>query len=47
MPHSPQMTISNLPRLVLQMSLCQRLEQVEWYGRGPIENYWDRKDAAF
>ena len=37
----------NLPRLALQMSLCQRLEQVEWYGRGPIENYWDRKDAAF
>lgn len=23
------------------------LEQVEWYGRGPIENYWDRKNAAY
>ncbi len=23
------------------------LINVEWYGRGPVENYWDRKAAAF
>ena len=37
----------NLPRLGLRVALNPRLEQVEWYGRGPIENYWDRKNAAY
>lgn len=37
----------NLPRLGLQVLLNPTLEQVEWYGRGPIENYWDRKNAAY
>lgn len=37
----------NLPRLGLQIALNPSLEQVEWYGRGPIENYWDRKNAAY
>lgn len=37
----------NLPRLSLQASLNPALEQVEWYGRGPQENYWDRKNAAY
>lgn len=34
-------------RLGLQSMLMFTLENVEWYGRGPIENYPDRKDAAF
>ena len=34
-------------RLGLQASLSSTLENVEWLGRGPIENYPDRKDAAF
>ncbi len=34
-------------RLGLQASLSSALEHVEWLGRGPIENYPDRKDAAF
>ena len=29
------------------MSIPQELNQVKWYGRGPQENYWDRKTAAF
>ncbi|MBQ7181977.1 MAG: DUF4981 domain-containing protein [Bacteroidaceae bacterium] len=33
-------------RLGLQMSLSERLERVEWMGRGPMENYPDRLDAA-
>ena len=37
----------NLPRLALQTMLAPGLEQVEWYGRGPMENYRDRNDAAF
>lgn len=37
----------NLPRLALQTLLTPGLEQVTWYGRGPMENYRDRNDAAF
>lgn len=37
----------NLPRLSLQMLLNPELERVSWYGRGPMENYRDRRNAAF
>jgi len=37
----------NLPRLGLQASLNPSLENITWYGHGPIECYWDRKDAAY
>lgn len=37
----------NLPRLALQASLNPALENVTWFGRGPMENYQDRKNAAF
>ena len=37
----------NLPRLSLQAFFNPSLEQLEWYGRGPIENYRDRKNAAY
>ncbi len=36
-----------LPRIGLQMSLTPGLEQVKWLGRGPMENYTDRKDCAY
>ncbi len=36
-----------LPRLGLQLLLDPAYEQVRWHGRGPMENYRDRKDAAF
>ena len=35
-----------LPRLGLQFALPAACDQVEWYGRGPQENYWDRHTAA-
>ena len=35
-----------LPRLGLQWVLPAKLDQIEWYGRGPQENYWDRHTAA-
>lgn len=35
-----------LPRLGLQMFLAPGMERVEWYGRGPGENYPDRKNAT-
>lgn len=34
-------------RLGLQVALTPNLEQISWYGRGPIENYPDRKNAAY
>ena len=36
-----------LPRLGLRLFLNPDFEEVQWYGRGPMENYPDRKDAAF
>lgn len=35
-----------LPRLGVVATLVPRLKRVEWFGRGPFENYPDRKDAA-
>ena len=37
----------SLPRIGLRMLLNPAFERLSWYGRGPMENYWDRKDAAF
>jgi len=36
-----------LPKFGMQMILPGSYDQMEWYGRGPHENYWDRKDAEF
>jgi beta-galactosidase len=36
----------NIPRLGVKMLLQSGLENVEWYGRGPHENYSDRKESA-
>lgn len=35
-----------LPRIGYQFALNSDKDQVTWYGRGPFENYWDRKDAS-
>ncbi len=36
-----------LPRLGLSLILDERLEQMEYYGRGPFENYIDRCTGSF
>jgi beta-galactosidase len=36
----------DIPRLGLRMGLNPGLENVKWYGRGPHENYSDRKESA-
>lgn len=43
--HTP--SDANLPRLGLTMMLSPELDNLTWFGRGPIENYRDRKNAAF
>jgi beta-galactosidase len=35
-----------LPRIGLELALSDELEQIAWYGRGPHENYVDRKRGA-
>ena len=37
----------HVPRLSLRMLLDPAFERLSWYGRGPMENYQDRKDCAF
>ena len=36
-----------LPRLGLRWHIHPAYERVQWYGRGPMENYPDRRAAAF
>ena len=36
-----------MPRIGLRMLLNPAFERLSWYGRGPMENYQDRKDCAF
>lgn len=38
--------LPDLPRLGIAMALNPRLENYRWYGRGPHENYPDRKSSA-
>lgn len=35
-----------LPRFGMRMRLPKELDQISWFGRGPWENYWDRKTSA-
>ncbi|MGB0371542.1 MAG: glycoside hydrolase family 2 TIM barrel-domain containing protein [Opitutales bacterium] len=37
----------SIPRLGMSMLIPRPWNNVEWYGRGPQENYWDRKTGAF
>ncbi len=41
-----QTDLPELPRFGMQMTIPEGFEQFEWYGRGPQENYWDRKQGA-
>ena len=39
--------LPDLPRLGMLLRLPGRYNQVEWYGRGPVENYPDRKESCY
>jgi beta-galactosidase len=39
-------TLSHAPRAGISMQLPGGFEQIRWYGRGPWENYADRKKSA-
>ena len=38
--------LPEMPRFGTLLTLPDALGQVEWYGRGPHENYWDRRTGA-
>ena len=40
-------TIPLLPKFGFRCMLPREMEIIEWYGRGPFENYPDRKEATF
>jgi len=40
-------TTVELPRVGMSLVLPVGFDQMSWFGRGPFENYWDRKTAAF
>ncbi|MCU4675258.1 DUF4981 domain-containing protein [Catenovulum sp. 2E275] len=44
-PSNPQ-TLSELPRLGTNLQMPGSFNKTIFYGRGPFENYWDRKTAA-
>ncbi|MHB0755518.1 beta-galactosidase, LacZ type [Polaribacter sp. M15] len=39
--------LPNLPRFGTNFTINKDLNQVNWYGRGPLENYQDRKTSQF
>ncbi|APZ45929.1 hypothetical protein BW723_06310 [Polaribacter reichenbachii] len=41
-----QKDLPDLPRLGLNIQLLKDFDQLSFYGRGPFENYWDRKTGA-
>ena len=43
----PGAKLPEIPRVGVKMALPGGFDKVQWYGRGPFENYWDRKTAAF
>ena len=38
--------LPNLPRLGMYLTLSDDFKTVSWYGKGPLETYWDRKSGA-
>ena len=43
----PGKDLPELPRYGMQMTLSDGFDALSWYGRGPYENYWDRKTGSF
>ena len=43
----PAAGLPEIPAVGMRMELPLELENLEWYGRGPEENYWDRNTGSF
>ncbi len=44
---NPEKDVKMLPKFGMQVMLPKSFNQLKWYGRGPQENYLDRKEAQF
>jgi beta-galactosidase len=42
----PDAAAPELPRVGWQFALPEKCNRLRWFGRGPQENYWDRKTGA-
>jgi beta-galactosidase len=40
-------TKGEIPRIGMRLTTFNEFENFSWYGRGPFENYWDRKQSAY
>lgn len=38
--------LPELPRIGMQMKIPRAYDTMQWYGRGPHENYWDRQTGS-
>jgi len=38
--------LPNVPRIGMSMKINGEFSNFQWYGRGPHENYWDRKEGS-
>ncbi|HYG81046.1 MAG TPA: glycoside hydrolase family 2 TIM barrel-domain containing protein, partial [Pyrinomonadaceae bacterium] len=43
---TPRGVVPELPRVGMQVQIPGEFRNVEWYGRGPQETYWDRRTGA-
>ncbi|HHW49466.1 MAG TPA: DUF4981 domain-containing protein, partial [Clostridiaceae bacterium] len=43
---SPRRELPSLPRIGFQLGMPSRFDRMTWYGRGPHENYEDKKESA-
>jgi beta-galactosidase len=43
----PGDNLPDIPVIGTQLTIPTGFENMSWYGRGPHENYWDRKESAF
>ncbi|HKG11765.1 MAG TPA: beta-galactosidase domain 4-containing protein, partial [Pyrinomonadaceae bacterium] len=43
---TPNGELPELPRFGVQLRVRGEFDNVEWFGRGPQENYWDRNSGA-
>ncbi len=42
----PSSKLPEIPRVGMQMQIPAAYNTIHWYGRGPWENYWDRKTGS-
>ena len=42
----PGKDLPDIPRIGLQLGINASMKSMEWYGRGPMESYWDRKTGV-